>query len=264
MTGERIDGGVYVDLGERRIWHFVGGEPTGQPTVLLHGAFGSASAWGAQFADLTAAGLAIHAPERSGHGHSPDHDGPFTYSDMVAETIAYLEEQVEGPAHLIGWSDGAVIALLVAKYRPDLVNRVVVVSFYVNRADQDADEFFRLIESRDSATVDFLRSGYVDITPDGPDHFDVVYDKTVSMLAHEPAYDYAEFTDVDVPILLVAADRGVARVDHILALSRALPQARLAVLPGTHILPVESPELFNPLVVAFLTADPPSHWVPHP
>ena len=34
----------------------------------------------------------------------------------------------------------------------------------------------------------------------------------------------------------------------------------MAVIPGTHILPVESPELFNPLVLSFLAADPPSVW----
>ncbi|GAA3700874.1 alpha/beta fold hydrolase [Gordonia hankookensis] len=261
-AGEQVDGGVYVDVDGRRVWHFHGGDPSGQAIVLLHGAFGSAATWGSQIADFTGVGLNVYAPERSGHGHSPDHDGPFTYADMAAETIDYLENVVSTPAHLVGWSDGAVIALLVARQRPDLVNRMVLVANYVNTDGQEAAEFFSLIQQRNPSTVEFLRSGYVPISPDGPDHFDVVYEKTVAMLSREPEYDLDDFADVAAPTLVVAADRGVVRIEHVLALSRVLPHGRFAVLPGTHILPVESPELFNPLVVSFLAADPASHWAP--
>ncbi|MEE3853154.1 alpha/beta hydrolase [Gordonia sp. LSe1-13] len=262
--GEQIDGGVYLDVGARRVWHFRGGDPSGQPTVLLHGAFGSASIWGAQIAGLSAAGLSVYAPERSGHGHSPDHPGPFTLDDMVAETIDYLERAVAAPAHLVGWSDGAVVALLIAQRRPDLVNRIVMVSSYVSQSGQDAGEFLDLIRDRHPGTLEFLRDGYVEISPDGPDHFDTVYDKTLAMLEREPDFALDDFADVTAPTLVVAPDHGVALLDHALALSRVLPKGRLAVLPGTHILPVEAPELFNPLVVSFLAADPPDHWVPYP
>jgi hypothetical protein len=33
----------------------------------------------------------------------------------------------------------------------------------------------------------------------------------------------------------------------------ALPQGRLAVLPGTHLLPMESPEVVNALLLWFLS-----------
>jgi pimeloyl-ACP methyl ester carboxylesterase len=39
---------------------------------------------------------------------------------------------------------------------------------------------------------------------------------------------------IQAPTLVVAGDRDVVRVEHALALSRLLPQARLAILPGTH------------------------------
>ena len=80
------------------------------------------------------------------------------------------------------------------------------------------------------------------------------------MLAAEPECEVSEFTHVELPTLVVVGDRGLVRLEHALELSRTLPAARLAVIPGTHILPVESPELFNPLVLSFLAADPPSVW----
>ena len=47
-------------------------------------------------------------------------------------------------------------------------------------------------------------------------------------------------------------DRDEVTVEHSLAVVAALPDARLAVLPGTHTLPVDHPELVNPLIQSFL------------
>ena len=44
---------------------------------------------------------------------------------MTTETIGVLETVVGGRAHLVGWSDGGIVALLVALRRPDLVGKLV-------------------------------------------------------------------------------------------------------------------------------------------
>ncbi len=82
--------------------------------------------WGAQRPDLAAA-YRVLLPERRAHGHTPDVPGPLTYRDMAEDTVAFVETVVGGPAHLVGWSDGGVVALLVAVARPDLVRRAVVI-----------------------------------------------------------------------------------------------------------------------------------------
>ncbi|WP_439031746.1 alpha/beta fold hydrolase [Gordonia terrae] len=259
-AGERVDGGEYVDLAGTTVWHFTAGEPTGPPTVLLHGLFASASSWGTQIGAFLDAGLQIFVPERPGHGHSPDLPGEFSFDTIVERTIRYLDEVVGRPANLVGWADGAAVALLVARTRPDLVSRLVFVGGYLNNDGRTADEFIARVARRDPMTVEYLRIYYDDTSPDGPDHFPVVYDKAVRMLTREPDFEVAGFAGVEAPTLVVVADRGLVRIEHALELSRTLPHARLAVIPGTHILPVESPELFNPLVLSFLAADPPSVW----
>ncbi len=54
-------------------------------------------------------------PDRRGHGRTPDVDGPITYDLMAADTVAFLEALGCGPASLVGWSDGALVALGVAR-----------------------------------------------------------------------------------------------------------------------------------------------------
>lgn len=257
---ETVDGGRYLSLGQRRIWHFEGGEPAGHPVVLLHGAFASASTWVAQFADFGAAGLRVLAPERSGHGHSPDHAEPFSYLDMAAETIDYLEAVVDQPAHLVGWSDGAVVGMIVAMTRPDLVHRMVLIGQYFNRSGARADTWFESVRAGDPQTIATLRTYYDTASPDGPEHFDVVLAKTMALISVEPDLPMDQIAQVAHPTLVVQADHDVVDLVHTIDVVNALPNGRLAVVPGTHILPIEAPEVFNPLVLSYLAAEPPSKW----
>src|SRR4051812_30153948 len=116
--------GEYARLGESDIWYEVMGE--GDPVVLLHGGLSDGTAWGLQLPAL-AEHHRVFVPDRRGHGKSPDTDAPFHYEDMAAETIGFLDAIVGGPAHLVGWSDGGIVALFVARDRPDLVRRQVLI-----------------------------------------------------------------------------------------------------------------------------------------
>ena len=239
----------YVEVAGLPTWYEVRGE--GPAVVLLHGGFSGAAAWSAQAPALTGAGYRVHVPERRGHAHTPDVDGPLTYAVMAEDTIAYLEVVVGGPAHLVGWSDGGVVALLVAQRRPDLVGNMVLIGQYYNSSGRvpgsDLDRWLRSEEAKG-----FLRQGYDPVSPDGPGHFPVVYAKTLAMIDSEPELDLATLGTVLAPALVLQGDRDEVTLDHGTAVTAALGNARLAVLPGTHALPLELPEVVNPLLIAFL------------
>jgi pimeloyl-ACP methyl ester carboxylesterase len=125
----------YADLDGVRTWYDERAE--GEPLALLHG--GSVDA---RFFDKNIDALAdrfhVFLPERRGHGHTPDVDGPITYQLMAQDTIAFLEAVVGGPAHLVGHSDGAVAAMLVAQRRPSFRTLDFVVAGGAGDADGGA------------------------------------------------------------------------------------------------------------------------------
>jgi pimeloyl-ACP methyl ester carboxylesterase len=248
----------YVDVAGLRTWHEVSGD--GDPVVLLHGGFVGASSFFAQTPALVKAGYRVHVPERRGHAHTPDVEGPFSYSVMADDTIAYLEQEVGAPAHLVGWSDGAVVALLAAQRRPDLVARMVLIGQYYNASGKTAgDDLVAYLNSPEAIT--FLRQAYDPLSPDGPGHFPVVHAKMMQMITTEPEIGLDTLADVTTPTLVLQGDRDEVSVEHSLAVVAALPEARLAVLPGTHTLPLERPEVVNPLILSFLrSADPTPDW----
>jgi pimeloyl-ACP methyl ester carboxylesterase len=250
---------AYVEVKGLRTWHEVRG--SGHPLVLLHGAFAGAASWSAQAPALAQAGYKVHLPERRGHAHTPDLPGPLTHAVMADDTAAYLDTVVGGPAHLVGWSDGAVVALLVAQRRPDLVNRLVLIGQYYNSSGKVPSGLAELLRAGGEEVMGFLRAGYDPISPDGPEHFPVVFAKTLRMLAAEPELELASLAAVAAPTLVLQGDRDEVTLQHGAAVAAALAQGRLTVLPGTHALPVENPGVVNALLLWFLAgATPAVDW----
>jgi pimeloyl-ACP methyl ester carboxylesterase len=75
----------YVTIAGLPTWHEVGGE--GPPVVPLHGGFSGAATWGAQAPALASASFRVQVPERRGHAHTRDVDGPLTYAVMAAGQV---------------------------------------------------------------------------------------------------------------------------------------------------------------------------------
>jgi pimeloyl-ACP methyl ester carboxylesterase len=101
---------------------------TGQPLVLLHGAF---SAVGTSFGQLLpglAEGRQVVAFELQAHGRTADIDRPLSNEAMADDVAAAITHLGLGPADLFGYSMGAFVALLVAIRHPELVRKLVFMS----------------------------------------------------------------------------------------------------------------------------------------
>lgn len=109
----------YVQVGDVSTWY--DGHGSGEPLVLLHPGGVDARALAPNLEPLGAR-FHVFTPERRGHGHTPDVEGPISYELMAQDTIAYLKAVVGEPAHLVGASDGATVALLAALRRPGEVS----------------------------------------------------------------------------------------------------------------------------------------------
>ncbi len=237
-----------IELSGLLTWYEERGE--GEPLVLLHGGFATATAFDRMTPGLTDA-FHLYIPERRGHGHTPDADGPITFDLMADDTIAFLERVVGGPAHLVGHSDGAILCLLVAIKRPDLVRKMVPISGLFHHDGNTAMDF--TLEQMEG----WIGDEYGRISPDGRDHFPIVGAKILRMWREEPTLTTDDLAPIVVPTLVMAADDDSTRMEHIVAMYRAIPGAELAIVPGTsHALIDEKPDMIDRLILDFLTRDP--------
>jgi pimeloyl-ACP methyl ester carboxylesterase len=149
-----------------------------------------------------------------------------------------------------------VVALTAALRRPDLVRRLVLAAGVFHR-DGWAEGVL------DGAPPDFLERSYGELSPDGIGHYGVVVAKLAAMHDREPAFTGDDLRGVPSRTLVMVADDDEVRLEHAIEAYRSLPDAELAVVPGTsHGLLVEKPALCNLLITEFLTKEPAETFAP--
>jgi pimeloyl-ACP methyl ester carboxylesterase len=229
----------------------------GDPLVLLHPGGADARAWAPNL-DALAARFHVFTPERRGHGRTADVDGPMTYDLMTRDTVEFIEAVADGPVHLAGCSAGSIVGLMVAVARPDLVGRLALVSGVHHR-----DGWYPEAIDPDAEPHPVLRSGYEELSPDGPEHYPVVQRKLARMNYQEPTLTDRDLADVQSRSLVMVADDDEVTLEHAIATYRTIPDAELAVVPGTsHGLLHEKPELCNTILLEFLAEDPVPTFAP--
>jgi pimeloyl-ACP methyl ester carboxylesterase len=229
----------------------------GDPLLLLHGGFGTGDsllAIGQQLAKH----FRVIAPDRSGHGHTADKDAPFTYDDMTTESIGVIEALGLGKTNLFGYSDGGIICLLLAIRRPDLVAKMVPLSanFHHNGMTPHALGMIA------GFTPEVMRAvlpeaveAYEKYSPDGPEHFPVMFEKTKQMFTTRPTLSTDDIAKISVPTLVIAADRDMMTLEHTMAIFQSIPNAQLAIVPGaTHALAMDRADDVAQIALRFLLA----------
>ena len=219
----------------------------GLPLVMLHpGLVDSRALDGA--AEALSEDFHVYTPDRRGHGRTPDVDGPLTYDLMADDTIAFIEAIDEGPVKLMGYSDGAVVALLVTKKRPDLVERLVFAAGVFNRDGWETD-----VLDADAEPPHFMKESYGEVSPDGIDHYDVVSAKVAEDHKTEPSLRAGDLTTIFTRTLIMIGDDDEVRLEHSIEALRSLPDAELAVIPGaSHAFLVEKQSLALHIISEFL------------
>ena len=98
----------------------------GPTLVLLHGGGDSGEHSFVRQLDVFSEHHHIVAPDQVGQGHTPDVPGPLSYTAMMEDTAALLTQLKLKHADVVGFSDGGILALMLAIRHPDLVRRLII------------------------------------------------------------------------------------------------------------------------------------------
>ncbi|MFI5778571.1 alpha/beta fold hydrolase [Nocardia sp. NPDC051570] len=245
----------YVRLGAVNTWYDVHGD--GEPLILLHGGLSDSRTFDPAISLFTKH-FRVYTVDRRGHGRTGDVEGPFGYELMADETIAFLEQVVEGPAHLVGYSDGANTALLVALRRPDLVRKLVSVSGNFHH-----DGLVPGTLDLGDEVLAYFAPQYGAVSPDGEDHFPVVFRKGLEMATTQPELSARDLSGISARTLVLAADDDMITLEHTIELYRSIPDSELAIVPGTsHTVLLEKSAQAYGTIIDFLTCEPVPTMVP--
>lgn len=247
-----------------------GGSPdhTRPPFLLLHGgATTIETAFAGDLLPRLARLRPVIAIEMQGHGHTGDRKGPITLEQMAQDTSAVLAHLQVRSAHFVGHSLGALVSFGVAISHPEQVASITAVGATYTFDDmlpelvtlqrdpthEPSAELIPLLPTPDEFaawTESFRRSA-----PD-PDAFEDILGRLNVMLAQWPGWPRADIAALSAPVLLVIGDNDFVRIDRAGEAARLIPDAQLAVLPGTtHMSIVRRGAWLVPLIEARIAGD---------
>jgi len=265
----------------------------GLPLVLIHGSASDARTWNRQLEPFAERFRVLTYSRRYHWPNAPIPDGAdYAMAEHVEDLEVFLRSFDATPAHLVGHSYGAFVALLLAMHSPQLVRTLVlaeppVITLFVSNTPTPL-ELLKLLATRPRTALAILKLGATGIRPasaaakrgdmdDAMHRFGtavlgrVAYDRLsdarreqvrANLFAAEflgsgfPPLEADALRSVQIPTLLVTAESS-ARAFHRLAdaLEEMLPQAERVGIPNaSHIVHEDNALAYNEAVLSFLDA----------
>jgi pimeloyl-ACP methyl ester carboxylesterase len=218
----------------------------GEPMLIIHGSGQSITDMHYQIAHFSRSYQVIVADSR-GHGKSGLGTEALNYVQMMEDWNSLMDMLDLSNANVIGWSDGGIIALLLAIHHPDKVHKMATMGANLRPDDTAiytwAAEFVAgAIESVD----EMIAKG--DTSNDWQ-----LMSQHLNMLKTQPNIPIEDVQKIEAPVLVINGDKDVIRNTHAMQIFNNLQKGHLAIMPGqTHFAPITDPEGFNALVEKFM------------
>jgi pimeloyl-ACP methyl ester carboxylesterase len=238
----------YIENEGAKIWYASYGN--GSPVILLHGGLGNSGNWGYQVEALKNSHRVVVIDSR-GHGRSTRDARPYTYEVMGSDVLKVMDQLEINHAPMIGWSDGACIAIVLAKSHPE---RVKSVFFFGCNMDPSGTKDFN-----PSPVIGrcFSRheKDYAALSSTPGDFKDFV-DAVSQMQKIEPNYSAVDLASIRVPVTIVQSEFDeFIKNEHAHYLAKSIPGAKFLSLKSvSHFAPLQRPSEFNATIKLFLSA----------
>jgi pimeloyl-ACP methyl ester carboxylesterase len=238
----------FVEHDGARIWYASHG--SGAPVILLHGGLGHSGNWGYQVPALDSSGYRTILMDSRGHGRSTRDARPFSYELMASDVSAVMDVLDLEKAGLVGWSDGACTALVLASKAPARVAGVLFFACNMDPSGTREFEFGPIVKRCFNRHV----KDYTQLSAT-PDQFEEFSDAVGLMQRTQPDYSANELARISVPVAIVHSEHDeFIKREHAEYLARTIPDAEFVHLPGvSHFAPLQRPEQFNAAMLAFLS-----------
>lgn len=170
----------------------------------------------------------IYAVDSRGHGQSgafPD----FSYDTMAEDMYGLISALAPQGACLAGFSDGAIIGLLLAMKYPKLLQKAALLGVNLSPGDFKPENLLWLQEEYAKTGAPLMR-----------------------LMLEQPQISLEETAAVDIPVLVAAGEDDLFRETLYPSLAAALPRGSLYIFSGeTHDSYLQKPDVLAPVLRGF-------------
>lgn len=210
------------------------------PFILLHGNGEDGSYFENQI-DYFSDKYRVIALDTRGHGKSPRGNAPFTIEQFSRDLYDFMTGLKISNAIILGFSDGANIAMKFAIKHPNMVKALILNGGNLNpkgvkRTMQIPIEMGYRIANR-----------FASKSPDAKRNAEML-----GLMVNEPNISPAELSKITAPTLVICGKRDMIKESHTKEIAANIPSAKLSIIKGNHFIANKRAAAFNKEVDAFL------------
>ena len=204
---------------------------SGDPIVLLHGNGESHQIFD-KLSERLKNDFTVYAIDSRNHGQS-EMTADYSYETMMEDVYRFIQALSLEKANFIGFSDGAIISLVLSIKYPDVVKKMALLG--INLKPEDfTEEIYRDIKETYLETKDPL----------------------FKMMLEQPNIELDTVKNLNIPTLVIAAENDLFKPETFTDLVEALPDAMLKIIPGQdHGSYIVDQDMLYPDLYHFLTFD---------
>ena len=214
------------------------------PIVFLHGNGEEHGIFGSIIDEVCNRGYTAIGIDSRDQGQSTRGTAAFTYEQMAEDAYVVLKQLGITSAHVVGFSDGAILGLLLARDYPDIVASLVSIGANLEPDTLgDMTWLYESIEGNKRWAAEgwegaVLEDGYPVPSPAEAariaEHLELMVDN--------PHIDPATLKHISVPVVVMAGEYDEIYPEETRRIAEAIPTARLLFIPGCpHNVPKVSP-----------------------
>jgi len=212
----------------------------GEPLILLHGNGENGEYFRHQIVYFSKKYRVI-AVDTRGHGQSPRGTAPFTIQQFAGDLKDFMDQLEISRAVLLGFSDGANIAMKFALSYPERVKALIL-----NGGNLNAAGVKRLVQLPIEIGY-WMAKRFAEKSADAKASMELL-----GLMVNEPNIPAVRLREIHAPVLVIAGTRDMIKKSHTEELAQSFPNARLAFVKGNHFIAAKNPQAFNQTVESFL------------
>lgn len=213
---------------------------SGKAFVLLHGN-GESGEYFVHQKSYFSKNYRVIAVDTRGHGKSPRGNAPFTISQFADDLNEFFEQTGLKKAIILGFSDGANIAMRFALKYPEKTELLILNggNLYpkgVKPSCQIPIEIgYRLAKLSQNKSEKAKRNT-----------------ELLSLMVNDPFIKEDELKKISCPTLVIAGTKDMIKESHTRLIAKNIKNSELKIIKGSHFIASENHEEFNKTVESFL------------
>ncbi|MBO5023032.1 MAG: alpha/beta hydrolase [Clostridia bacterium] len=212
----------------------------GEPLILLHGNGENCEYFSNQI-EYFSEKYRVIALDTRGHGKSPRGECSFTIRRFAEDLRDFMDEKGIEKAHILGFSDGANIALRFALKYPERADKLVLNGANLFPAGVKASVQLPITLGYKFASLFASKNENAGKSAE-----------MLGLMVNDPNIAPEELRSIKNPALVIAGTNDMIKDSHTRLIHKNLPNSELAIIAGDHFIASKNPDSFNRRVAAFL------------